>query len=193
MSKFYLHIVYGLIASTATISIAQQSDTAPAPAPVLVPAEAALATVAPTQSSRIHLNEGTEVTLQFADGLSSATNTEGDRFNLRVDGDVKVGGVVAIKSGSVAVGRVTSARKKGYMGKAGELNVTLDYVSVGDERVRLRANKGKEGDAKVGATVALTVLFGPLGLLKRGHDIEIKSGTPIVAYIDQSADVAVTP
>ena len=127
----------------------------------------------------------------FVDALSSATNAEGDRFTLRVDGDVKVGGLVVIKSGSIAVGTVTNAHKRGHMGKAGELNVILDHVTVGDDRIRLRASKGKAGDAKVGATVALTVLFGPLGLLKRGHDVEIKPGTPIMAFVDQATDVVV--
>ncbi|MEZ5499151.1 MAG: hypothetical protein R3E77_06950 [Steroidobacteraceae bacterium] len=145
------------------------------------------------QQSTIKVPEGTEVALAFVDALSSKTNTDGDRFNLRVDGDVRVNGVVAIPSGAIAVGTVTHARKKGYMGKAGELNVILDYVSVGDRRVKLRANKGNEGDAKVGATVALTVLFGPLGLLKRGHDIDIKPGTPITAYVDQSVELPFSP
>lgn len=58
------------------------------------------------------------------------------------------------------------------MGQAGELNV------------RQRASKGA-----MGATVALIVLFGPPGLLKRGHDIEIKPGRTIIAYVDQDAEI----
>jgi hypothetical protein len=141
--------------------------------------------------TKVHLPEGTEVPLLFVDALSSATNGEGDRFTLRVDGDVKINGLVAIKSGSIAVGVVSNAHKRGFMGKAGELNVILDHVMAGDDRVRLRASKGKTGDAKVGATVALTILFGPIGLLKRGHDIDIKPGTPITAFVDETAEVAV--
>jgi len=69
--------------------------------------------------------------------------------------------------------------------------VNLDHVSVGDDRVRLRASKGKTGESKVGTTVALTILFGPVGLLKRGHDIDIKPGTPITAFVDQATDIVV--
>jgi len=147
--------------------------------------------VVPATTAAVHIPEGTEVPLLFVDPLSSATNAEGDRFTLRVDGDVKIGGRVAIKSGSIAVGTVTNAHKRGFMGKPGELNVNLDHVSVGDDRVRLRASKGKTGDSKVGTTVALTILFGPIGLLKRGHDIDIKPGTPITAFVDQPTDVVV--
>ena len=47
----------------------------------------------------------------------------------------------------------------------------LDYVKAGDERVRLRANKTKEGEGKVGSTVPLTVLFGPLGFVDQDVDL----------------------
>ena len=64
------------------------------------------------------------------------------------------------------------------MGKAGELNVRLNYLKVGDNKVKLRGSKGKEGEGKLGATVALTVLFGPIGLVKHGKNIEIKKELP---------------
>jgi hypothetical protein len=171
----------GVLIASSLVTLAVLAQEAPGVAPT------AAAVVAPT----IHIPEGTEVPLLFVDPVSSATNAEGDRFTLRVDGDVKIGGRVAIKSGSIAVGTVTNAHKRGFMGKAGELNVNLDHVSVGDDRVRLRASKGKTGESKVGTTVALTILFGPVGLLKRGHDIDIKPGTPITAFVDQATDIVV--
>jgi hypothetical protein len=39
--------------------------------------------------------------------------------------------------------------------------------------------------------VALVVLFGPLGFLKRGKDAKIKEGTRIEAYTDEEKKVAV--
>jgi len=51
--------------------------------------------------------------------------------------------------------------------------------------MRLRGTKGKEGEGKVGATVALTVLFGPIGLIKHGKNVEVKEGTPLRAFVDQ--------
>jgi len=55
---------------------------------------------------------------------------------------------------------------------------------VGDGRLRLRGTKGKEGTA-----VALTVLFGPIGLIEHGKNVESKEGTPLVAYTDQNYTV----
>ena len=190
-----------LSGAVALAGWAQVPPAAPAPAPAAEPAAppaapaaepvAPPAAAAPMAPTKVRVPEGTEVPLLFVDTLSSATNGEGDRFTLRVDGDVRVGGLIVIKSGSIAVGVVSNAHKRGFMGKAGELNVVLDHVMAGDDRIKLRASKGKTGDAKVGATVALTILFGPVGLLKRGHDIDIKSGTPITAFVDEAADVAV--
>ena len=82
-----------------------------------------------------------------------------------------------------------SAKKKGYMGKGGELNVMLDYMLVNDQRIRLRSAAAREGNDKMGATVALTVLSGPLGLLKRGHDVEMNPGNVITAFVDQTTEV----
>ncbi len=45
--------------------------------------------------------------------------------------------------------------------------------------------KEKREKAKRVATVALTVLFGPIGLIKHGKDVQIPAGTPLTAYVDQ--------
>ena len=76
-----------------------------------------------------------------------------------------MGDVVIAKAGARAVGTITHAKKAGMMGKADELNMRLQYPMVGDTRLKLRGTKGKEGQGKEGAAVALTVLFGQ----KRGH------------------------
>ena len=121
--------------------------------------------------------------------LSSGKNTEGDKFSISLDDQVKLPDGTIIPAGYSGRGEVTDAKKKGMMGQAGELNVRLDYIRVGEGRIRLRASKGGEGKGAMGATIALTVLFGPLGLLKHGHDIEIKPGQTITAYVDQDAEI----
>jgi len=131
------------------------------------------------------LKEGTQVNLKFSEALSSKTAAEDDRVNLELVEDLKVGDVVVAKAGTKAVGSVTHAEKSGMLGKGGELNIRLEYLKVGDTRVRLRANKGKEGEDKVGTTIALTILFGPLGLLKHGKNVEVKAGTPLTSFVDE--------
>jgi hypothetical protein len=57
------------------------------------------------------------------------------------------------------------------MGKAGELNMRLQYLIVGDTRLKLRGTKGKEGRGKEGTAMALTVLFGPIGRIKHRKNV----------------------
>ena len=135
------------------------------------------------------LPEGTDVRLQVTEKVSSATATEGQRFNLVLDEDIQVNGVVVVHRGAKAVGTVVSSHKRGHMGKAGDLNVLVNYLIVGDQRIPLRASSGREGDGRVGSTVVLTVLFGPLGLLKRGKDVELNPGVVLTAQVDQTTEL----
>jgi hypothetical protein len=139
--------------------------------------------------AKLILKEGTDVKLKFAQDLSSKTATDDDPVNLVLDEDLKVGDLTVAKAGAKAVGTVTHAKKAGMMGKGGELNLRLEYLLVGDTRMRLRGTKGKEGEGNVGAAVALTVLFGPIGLIKHGKNVEVKQGTPLLAYVDQDFTV----
>ena len=137
------------------------------------------------EGSTHKLREGTDVSLKFAETVSSKTATDEDLINLILDEDLKVGDVVVARKGSKAVGRVTRSKKRGMLGRAGELSMRLEYLKVGDSRIRLRGNKGKEGEGKEGTTIVLTVLFGPIGLIKKGKDVEVKEGTILKAFVDE--------
>lgn len=131
------------------------------------------------------ISEGTEVPLKFASDLTSKTAVENDPVEFVLDDDVKVGQTVVVAKGAHAKAIVSHAHRAGMMGKGGELNIQLEYLAVADSHVRLRGTKGREGDSRVGATVALTVLFGPIGLIKHGKEVQIPAGTPLTAYVEQ--------
>jgi hypothetical protein len=154
-----------------------------------VSAQAPTTPAAPTLS----LKEGADVPLKFAQALSSKTAVEGDPVNFVLAEDIKVGDVVVARQGDKAVGEVSHAKKAGMMGKGGELNVRLDYLRVGDTKVRLRGTKAREGDDKVGATVALTVIFGPIGLIKHGKNIDIPEGTALGAFVADDVNLPPAP
>jgi hypothetical protein len=144
--------------------------------------------VAAPAAGVLQLEEGAEVRIRFEEALTSATAAAGDQFVISLADDVEgVGGTLS--EGYRGRGEVVSARKRGFMGKAGELNVRVDYIKVGDKKIKLRANKAGEGQGALGATVALTVLFGPVGLLMRGKDLEINRGQTITAYLDESVEL----
>ena len=162
--------------------LAQDPQQQPPPA-----TSAAPAAVAPAE--KVILKEGADVSLKFAQDVNSKTANDDDPVALVLDQDIKIGDVVVVKAGAKAVGTITHAKKAGMLGKAGELNMRLDYLITDAGRLRLRGTKGKEGEGKVGATVALTVLFGPIGLIKHGKNVEIKQGTPLLVYTDENYEV----
>jgi len=138
-----------------------------------------------TVNSGCLLRDSTQVALKFAADLNSKTAHEGDPVELLLDEDMKVGETVVVAKGAHAVATVSTAKKAGMMGKGGELSVQLQYLVVGSNHVHLRGTKGREGESKTGATVALTVIFGPIGLIKHGKNVDIPAGTPLTAYVDQ--------
>lgn len=173
------------IAAPAPVAVSASAPAA-TPAPPAVPADAAKAL-----PGKLVLAEGTDVPLAFDQDISSKTAAEGDPVAFVLAEDLKVGDVVVAKAGSKAFGEVTNAKKSGMMGKAGELNVRLNYLKVGDMKIHLRGAKGKEGESGTGAAVALTVIFGPIGLIKHGSNIDIKKGTAMKVYV--ADDIGLTP
>ena len=142
-------------------------------------------------SADIEIPEGTVVSLEFLDLLSSASATKGQKFNLEVVEDVLVDGVLVAEAGVMAVGTVIDVQKRRMMGRSGDLNLSIDYMLIDGKRVRLRASQSGKGSNKIAATAVLTYLFGPLGLLKRGKDVEIAQGTSIDAYVDRATTVKI--
>lgn len=159
-----------------TAPAAPPAATAPVPAAAPAPATAA----AP---GMVLLPEGTDVPLAFDEDISSKTAAEGDPVAFVLTDDIKVGDVVVAREGCKAFGEVTHAEKSGMMGKAGDLSIRLNYLKVGNVKVKLRGTKGKEGESGVTSTVVLTVLFGPIGLIKHGKNIDIKKGTSLKAFV----------
>jgi hypothetical protein len=174
-----MKLIIGAVIAAAMLSTshAWSQPTAISPAPSVVPA-------------MLHIPEGTELSITFKDAISSQTSAVGDVFTISSDEPVTLANGAVLPGGLIGAGEVTSVHRKGMMGKAGDLNVRLNYLKLGAAKIRLRGSKGAEGEAKLGTTVVLTVLFGPLGLLKHGHDVTIAPGQKLKAYVDQDIDVA---
>lgn len=185
-----------LVSSSAAFS--QQTPAVHAPVSAAVAASAVVAPAAtpaaapvPDANGKYMLHEGTDVNLVFAEDLTSKTAAEGDPVTLTLSDNLTVGNIIVAKAGSKAFGEVTTAKKAGMMGAAGDLSIRLNYLKTADGKIMLRGTKGKEGESGVTGAVVLTVLFGPLGLIKHGHNVEIKTGQAIHAFV--ADDVALVP
>ena len=86
-------------------------------------------------SGTFTLKQGTEVKLRFAEEISSKTAVAGSPVRLTLDEDLQVGGVIVARAGAHAVGTVSKARKAGMLGKGGELEIQLDFLQAGDNKI----------------------------------------------------------
>jgi hypothetical protein len=145
------------------------------------------------------LSEDTPIRLKLTRTMSSKDATLNEKVDFEVLEDVKVGDVLVVQHGGMAIATVTEAQHKRRMGRAGKLNINIDYVQlVSGDKVPLRAVKGGSGGnhtgAMTGAIVATSIVFfpaAPFFLFMHGKDITIPKGTEITAYI--AADTPLEP
>lgn len=145
------------------------------------------------------LVEDTPVRIRLARTMSSKDARVDEKVDFEVFEDIKVGNVVVVERGAMAIATVTEAQPKRRMGRAGRLNINIDYVRLASgEKVLLRAVKGGDGGnhiaAMTGAMVATGIVFfpaAPLFLFMHGKDIIIPKGTEVTAYV--AADTPLDP
>ncbi len=154
---------------------------------------------APKPPLAFGLAEDTPVRIRLARTMSSRDAKVDERVDFEVLEDIKVRNVVVVERGAIAIATITEAHPKRRMGRAGKLNMNIDYVRlVSGEKVLLRAVKGGSGGnhiaAMTGAMVATGIVFfpaAPLFLFIHGKDITIPKGTEITAYV--AADTPLDP
>jgi hypothetical protein len=189
-------VLFCLIVSSSALPQQASQTTAPRDPKAASAQGSTPATQAPPAFG---LTEDTPIRIKLARTMSSKDAKIDERVDFEVFEDVKVGGVVVIERGAMAIATVTEAHPKRRMGRAGKLHMNIDYVRlVSGEKVPLRAVKGGSGGnhiaAMTGAMVATGIVFfpaAPLFLFMHGKDITIPKGTEITAYV--AADTPLDP
>jgi hypothetical protein len=177
MRPFQLLIALGLSVSPL---FAQVTPVAPAPA-VAIPA-----------TRDVVVPEGTDFSIVTVDEITSKNANKDDVVAMKVEEPVVIGNQVVIPKGAFVRASVAEVKRAGHFGHAGTLSLKVESTTAVDgQKILLRASKASSGDSHMGATVALTMLFGPLGLLKHGNDVKYPSGTKITVYTDQQVTVKV--
>jgi hypothetical protein len=142
--------------------------------------DAAIPTPVPT--AKLVLPKGTMVRLMVTKEVNSRDNRPGDRFVLRVDEDVRVGGVTVIPTGARGWGEVVDLNRSAGVGKSGRISARLLYLEVNGERIDLDGESQSRGSGGTGQTVAGLIAFGPLGLLMKGNNATLKAGEILNGY-----------
>jgi len=167
-----------LAAAMGTAAAAQEAS--PPSQPELV-----VATPAPPadRPGAIVVAKDTLVRLMVLNEVNTNSAKPGDRFVLRVDENVVVGGATVIPVGAKAVGEVTRVRSNGAVGKAGAVGAKLLYVEVGADRVPLSGEGESKGRSEGGGVVMASAIWGPFGLLMKGTPGKLKAGHIFNGYI----------
>jgi hypothetical protein len=171
-----------LLFSVATLSLSQLSEGKPQPAP----AQSGAAAEKPEDHI---LQDGTPVTLELTQDLSSGNATVGQEISFTVAEDIEVDGVTVLRKGELATGKVTEAVPKRRMGRAGKLSFSIHTVHLADgEKAALRSVNDTKGDSHVAGVVGLMasmpVAAAPFFLLMHGENTTFPRGTPITAFLN---------
>jgi len=90
---------------------------------------------------KLVLPTGTPITVRLQQRLSSATAVPSERFAAVVDEPIMVGDQIVVPVGAVVEGHVTVARRSGRLRHPGELGLTLDRVTVGQQIITLTTSR----------------------------------------------------
>jgi hypothetical protein len=160
---------------------APAQDAAPAaPAPELVVAAPAAPADRP---GAIVVAKDTIVRLMVLNEVNTNSAKPGDRFVLRVDENVVVGGATVIPVGAKAIGEVTRIKGNGAVGKAGTVAAKLLWVELGEDRIPITGEDETKGRKEGGGVALASVIWGPFGLLMKGGAGKLKAGHIFNGYV----------
>jgi hypothetical protein len=144
--------------------------------------------------AQVQVPDGTKIACRLDQTISSATAEEGQRVQLLVTENIKVGDTIVIPQGAPAIGTIVEAQPKRRMGRTGKLDFSIEKVRAADGEyipVRYTLHK-REGGSKAVSTGVMTagaaVLFWPAApffLLRKGKDVTINKGVVIEVFTDQ--------
>lgn len=127
--------------------------------------------------------------------VSSKTAVAGEQFQLHVAEDISINGVLLIPNGTLAIGEVIHASKAGGLGKAGELLVTIRYIDLSGQKIKMRSFQPLQGKgqshsiAAISAATAMSTVpyVGLLAGFIQGGNIEIPAQTLVQALTAKEA------
>jgi hypothetical protein len=132
------------------------------------------------------VSKGTLVPLVFVSDYSSRKADVGDKINLTLANDLKIGDVVIASKGATAIVNVTGAHKAGIAGLPGFIAFEAESLTIDGTVVKLQGTAAKEGREIQVSPATFGLALVPAGvLLVRGNEAEIKPGSVFTATVAQ--------
>lgn len=140
----------------------------------------------------LQVNAGSAIALRVTEAISAEKYNIGDKVNLVVVSDVKVGGVTVIKAGAPAVAEVTTAIQRGIVGSAAKIGITVQSVQAVDgSTIALSGTRLVEGKSKMAQSVIIGVVLCCFAFFIKGGDAIIPVESQINAIVLANATVVV--
>ena len=138
------------------------------------------------------LPANTEVLLRMNQEVTTKGRTwaEGDTFNMSVVHDVRLGDMIVIPAGTRAVGQITWLTSKGAFGKSGKMDVEMQYLELGGQRVPLDGTYRQEGEGNTLATVGGVIAAGVFAGFITGRSGRIPQGRELMATLERDLPVS---
>jgi hypothetical protein len=138
---------------------------------------------APGSADRSAALTGAKVQLMVVREVSSRSAKVGNRFRLRLNEPLVIGGVEIAPVGATAWGEVTSAEGTSAAGGRGRLSAKLLYLETSQGPLPLSGISGAAGSLNTVGVVLGLMSFGPLGLLNKGGNALLKGGDILTGYV----------
>jgi hypothetical protein len=164
------------------------------PSGKIAPAPSAMVAAAPSPATAGVLPKGTSVPLVFAADFSSRKADVGDKINLTLAEDLKIGDSVIASKGATAFANVTEAHKSGVAGAPGFVSFAAESLSVDGTSIKLQGSAAKEGrEVQINpATVGLAFVVPGGVFLVHGNEAEIKQGAVFTATVAEDTKLGAT-
>ncbi|MDD3236937.1 MAG: hypothetical protein PHV37_02425 [Candidatus Gastranaerophilales bacterium] len=126
----------------------------------------------------------TPIMIKCEDTISTRDVVSGGTVIFSVLADVKSdSGLVLIKAGTPVTAEITFAKKKGMIGKSGELTVNDFHTNAVDGTyIPLSASVSSQPEDSMTTSIVLSVLICPLFLLMKGDEAQVPAGMTKPSY-----------
>ncbi len=124
--------------------------------------------------------------------ISTKTAVPGEKFQLAVAEDVLVNNKILIAKGTPATGEVIHAQKAKGFGKAGELLVTIRFIDLNGQKIKMRSFQPYQGSNKSGEVMVMSMIpvAGLFSGFIQGGEIVMPAQTLVMALT--AADNTIT-
>lgn len=129
------------------------------------------------------------LTFVVAEEVSSKKARKGDLIRLTLRDDLTFDGKVIVPAGAPAIGEITVAAKKGWMGEGGRLAARMLYFDFESGPVRISGPLGGTGDDQTELATLTAVATAGLIPFVTGKSAVIAEGTELSVLLDREARI----